>query len=114
MVGKTHWFIVVLGPRAFLFVFLFVVVFGFVFVGLSRDGGEGLKLLWCAKPLVYCGFGASKGDTLCGFVFCFLEKKVLLKTIPFLFLFPFVFGVGFVFGTLCPGAARQSQAVRAA
>ena len=66
--------------------FLFVVVFGLVFVGLSREGGEGLKLLWCAKPLVYCCFGASKGDTLCGFVFCFLVKTVLLKAIPFLFL----------------------------
>ena len=54
-----------------LCVFLFVVVFGFVFVGLSLGaGGHGLKLLWCAKPLVYCGFGASKGDdTLCGIVF---------------------------------------------
>ena len=41
--------------------FRFVVVFGFVFVGLSPGGGggwgEGLKLLWGAKSLVYCGVG---------------------------------------------------------
>ena len=31
--------------------------------------GNGFKLLWLTKTQVYCGFGASKGDTLCGIVF---------------------------------------------
>ena len=36
---------------------------------LSGGWGHGFKLLWLTKPLVYCGFEVSKGDTLCGSVF---------------------------------------------
>ena len=58
--------------------------------------GGAFKLLWLAKPLVYCGFGASKGDTLCGIVFWSFCKGSVIET-PTCFVY-----VSFcVWGCLC-------------
>ena len=89
--------------------FFVSVYFCVLWIWLSLGaGGHGLKLLWCAKPFVYCGFGASKGDTLCGIVvWCFCKGSVI-ENHTFVVSVSFVFGFGFVFGILCTGAAGES------
>ena len=91
----------------------------FVFVGLALSlclwvGGLALSYCGVQNHLFIVVLGPPQGIPFVCLFFCIFVKELLLKAIPFLFLFPFVFGVGFVFWTLCPGAARESQAVRAA